>query len=162
MGIYMKFGTPPIKGDATQKGYEGWINLHHFDWGLERKFAQNQTGRAFNREAAQAEMRECKVKKAADSSSGVLLQTATTQFKGQPCEIAFVRTGNPGDWYLKFKLTDALIANLDIGLQGGERPVETITLNFTEVEIHTKTLNESNDGEDPLMISYDAATGEGS
>jgi type VI secretion system secreted protein Hcp len=160
MGIYMKFGN--IQGDATQKGYEGWINLNHFDWGLERKFAPSHTGRGFNREAAQAEIHECTVKKSADASSGMLLQTATTEFKGQPCEIAFVRTGNPGDWYLKFKLTDALISKLDIGLAGGERPVETITINFTEVEINTKTLNESNTGEDPLTVTYDAATGIGS
>jgi type VI secretion system secreted protein Hcp len=159
MGIYMKFGN--IQGDATQKGYEGWINLHHFDWSLERKFAEKQTGRAFNREGAQAEMHECTVTKAADASSATLLQTATTEFKGQPCEIAFVRTGNPGDWYLKFKLTDALIAKLSVS-GGAERPDETITINFTEVEIHTKTLNSTNDGEEPLMTSFDAATGIGS
>jgi len=161
MGIYMKFGN--IQGDATQKGFEGWINIHHFDWSLTRQFAPNQVGRAFNREAAQAQMHHCTVRKEADASSGMLLQTATTEFKGQPCEIAFVRTGNPGDWYLKFKLTDALIANLDVSTQGpSERPTETIALNFTEVEIHTKTLNETNTGEDPLMVTYDSATGIGS
>ncbi|HEY1795238.1 MAG TPA: type VI secretion system tube protein Hcp [Stellaceae bacterium] len=159
MGIYMKYGE--IQGDATQKDYEGWINLDHFEWSLERKFALDQVGRAFNREAAQAQMHHCLVKKAADASSGKLLQTATTEFKGQTCHIAFVRTGNPGDWYLKFKLTDALIANLDVGTQGNERPIESITINFTEIEIHTKTLNETNNGEDPLTITYDSATGIG-
>lgn len=161
MGIYMKFGN--IQGDATQQGYEGWINIHHFDWALERQFAPDQVGRAFNREAAQAQMHHCTVKKDADASSGLLLQTATTEFKGQPCEIAFVRTGNPGDWYLKFKLTDTLISSLNIATEGGgERPIETISLNFTEIEINTKTLNESNTGEDPLTVTYDSATGIGS
>jgi type VI secretion system secreted protein Hcp len=159
MGIYMKFGN--IQGDATQKGFEGWINLIHFDWGLDRKFAEDQVGRSFNREAAQAQILPCNVKKDADSSSGMLMQTATTEFKGQKCEIAFVRTGNPGETYLHFTLTDALIAKLDVATSGGERPVESLTIDFTELEIQTKTLNETNTGEDPMTITYDAATGIG-
>jgi type VI secretion system secreted protein Hcp len=161
MGIYMKFGE--IKGDATQQGFGGWINLHHFEWGLDRKFAGDQVGRAFNREGAQAQIRTCTVSKEADSSSGMILQTATTVFKGQPIEIHFVRTGNPGETYLKFKLTDALIKELDVSSSGGnnERPIETIVIDFTEVEIQTKTLNETNDGEEPMTITYDAATGVG-
>jgi type VI secretion system secreted protein Hcp len=160
MGIYMKYGD--IEGDATQQGYVGWINIDSFSWSLERTFAADQVGRAFNREAAQAQMHHCVVTKAADASSGKLLQTATTEFKGQTCEIAFVRTGNPGDWYLKFKLKDTLIANLDVATSGGERPEETITLNFTEVEINSKTLNETNTGEDPMTVTYDSSTGIGS
>jgi type VI secretion system secreted protein Hcp len=161
MGIYMKFAD--IQGDATQQGFEGWINVTHFDWGLERKFAEDQVGRAFNREAAQAQIQPCKVTKEADSSSGKILEAATTHFKGEPCEIAFVRTGNPGETYLSFKLTDALIKQLDVSAQGGQndRPTESITFDFTEVEIRTKTLNETNTGEDPMMITYDAATGVG-
>jgi type VI secretion system secreted protein Hcp len=160
MGIYMKFGD--IQGDATQKGFEGWINLTHFEWGLDRKFAEDQVGRAFNREGAQAQMGACTVRKDSDSSSGVIIQTAATEFKGQKCEIAFVRTGNPGETYLHFTLTDALIQKLDVATQGpNERPIEAITIDFTEVEIKTKTLNESNTGEDPMVITYDAATGIG-
>src|ERR1700691_4428851 len=100
-------------------------------------------------------------RKNVDSSSGSILQTATTEFKGQKCEIAFVRTGNPGETYLHFTLTDALIAQLDVATQGGERPIETIKIDFTELEIQTKTLNEANNGEDPMTITYDAATGVG-
>jgi len=159
MGIYMKYGA--IQGDATQKGFEGWINLNHFDWGLERKFAEDQVGRAFNREAAQAQIMPCTVRKDVDSSSGSILQTATTEFKGQKCEIAFVRTGNPGETYLHFTLSDTLISKLDVQTQGGERPIETIILDFTELEIQTKTLNEANNGEDPMTITYDAASGIG-
>jgi type VI secretion system secreted protein Hcp len=159
MGIYMKYGE--IQGDATQQGFEGWVNLSHFHWDLTRVFATDQVGRSLNREASQAQMGACQVKKEADSSSGQILETATTEFKGKPCEIAFVRTGNPGETYLSFKLTDALIKQLDVGMEGPERPTETILIDFTEVEIKTKTLNESNNGEDPMTITYDQATGVG-
>jgi type VI secretion system secreted protein Hcp len=161
MGIYMKYGN--IQGDATQKGFEGWINLTHFDWGLERKFSDDQVGRAFNREAAQAQMYQCTVKKEVDSSSGQIMQTATTEFKGQPCDIAFVRTGNPGDTYLQFTLTDALFAKLDVATQGpAPRPIETITIDFTEVSITCFSLNELNASAEKIVVTYNAATGIGS
>lgn len=159
MGIYMKYGS--IQGDATQQGFEGWVNLTHFDWGLDRHFAEDQVGRAFNREAAQAQIRQCTVRKDADASSGYIIQTATTEFKGQDCVIAFVRTGNPGDMYLKFTLKDALFATLDVAAQGQERPVETIKIDFTELAIECRTLDETNESEAPMAITYNAATGVG-
>jgi type VI secretion system secreted protein Hcp len=160
MGIYMKFGN--IQGDATQKDFEGWINLSHFDWSLERRFAEDQVGRSHNREAAQAQIHQCQIRKDVDGSSGQILQTATTEFKGQKCEIVFVRTGNPGETYLKFTLTDALFAKLDVAAQGQQRPVETIMIDFTEVEIECKTLGESNQMEERIIVNYNAATGIGS
>jgi type VI secretion system secreted protein Hcp len=158
MAIYMKYGS--IQGDATQEGFVGWINLDHFEWGLARQFAADQVGRSFNREGAQAQMGQCHVRKDVDHSSGEILKAATTGFKGEKCEIAFVRTGNPGEFYLKFTLTDAVFASLDIG-GGIERPQETMVLDFTEVEIETKTLDETNVTEEKIVITYNAATGVG-
>ncbi len=62
---------------------------------------------------------------------------------------------------MHFTLSDALIAKLDVATSGGERPIETLILDFTELEIQTKTLNEANNGEDPMTITYDAASGIG-
>lgn len=159
MGIYMKYGS--IEGDATQQGFEGWVNCHHFEWGLHRDFSEDQVGRSFNREAAQAKMGTCTLFKEADHSSGEFLKTATTAFKGEKCEIVFVRTGNPGEPYLKFTLTDALIAKLAIQSGSPERPIEQITLDFTEVEIECKTLDATNVSEETMRINYNAATGQG-
>lgn len=159
MAIYMKYAN--IQGDATQKGFEGWVNLTSFDWDLERHFAQDQVGRAFNREAAQAQMKVCRVSKEVDHSSGEILKTVTTAFKGEKCEIVFVRTGNPGEPYLKFTLTDALIANLEVALRGPERPAETLTIDFTELEIECKTLDETNTSEETMRINYSSSTGQG-
>jgi len=155
----MKYGT--IEGDATQQGFDGWINIHRFDWGLERQFAKDQVGRAFNREAAQAHVREIVVTKEVDNSSGALLEAASTGFKGEKCEIVFLRTGNPGETYLKFTLTDTLLQEL--ALSGGhpERPMEKLTLDFTELEIEVKVLDEANITEDTMRINYNIATGAG-
>jgi type VI secretion system secreted protein Hcp len=159
MGIYMKYGN--IQGDATQQGFDGYININSFDWKLHRHFAEDQVGRSFNREASQAHIDRCTVTKEVDHSSGELLQAAATGFKGQPCEIVFLRTGNPGERYLTFKLTDTLISSLSVSGEGEERPSETIVLDFTELEIVCKTLDESNVSEDEMHITYNAATGIG-
>ena len=159
MGIYVKYGN--IGGDATQQGFEGWVNCHHFEWALKRDFALDQVGRAQNREAAQAHMDCCKLLKEVDHSSGQWLETATTDFKGQDCEIAFLRTGNPGSPYLTFKLTNALVQKYVVTGTTTERPIETITIDFTKVEIECKTLLENNVDEETIRVHYDAATGEG-
>ena len=159
MAIYMKLGN--IKGDATQQGFEGWMNIESFEWGLERKFAPDQVGRAYNREAAQAHVKEITVSKEVDASSGALLEFASTGYKGEKCEIVFLRTGNPGEAYLKFTLENTLMQDLTVSSGSPERPVERLKLDFTELEIEVKVLDEANVSEDTMRISYNIATGQG-
>ena len=167
MGIYMRFDNGnPIKGDSTQQGFkgeDGWMNLTDFHWGLKRAFAKDQVGRALNREAAQAHVTEVTVSKDVDASSGALLEAATIDFKGKECEIAFLRTGNPGEKYLKFTLKNTLIKKLAVSSEGdNQRPKEELVLDFTYVDIEVKVLNEANRQEDTMHITYDIATGVGS
>jgi type VI secretion system secreted protein Hcp len=166
MGIYMRFDNGnPIKGDSTQQGFkgeDGWMNLTDFHWGLKRAFAKDQVGRALNREAAQAHVTEVTVSKDIDASSGALLEAATIDFRGKECEIAFLRTGNPGEKYLHFTLKNTLIKNLKVTGQGDQRPKEDLVLDFTHVDIEVKTLDEANIDGATMHITYDIATGEGS
>jgi type VI secretion system secreted protein Hcp len=166
MGIYLRFDKGShIKGDATQqnfKGEDGWMNLTEFAWGLKRQFAKDQVGRAFNREGAQAHVTEVTVSKDVDASSGALLEAATIDFKGKECEIAFLRTGNPGETYLYFTLKNTLIKNLTVSGTGDLKPKETLVLDFTYVDIQVKTLEETNIDGATMHITYDIATGEGS
>jgi type VI secretion system secreted protein Hcp len=161
MGLYMRYDNGSIQGDATQQGFEGWINLHSFRWGMSRAFTKD-TGRAFNREGAQAQVGRIVVTKEVDHASGQILKTACTEHKGKKVEIAFVRTGDPGDPYLKFTLTDTLFQNLQLsGPRDSVRPTEQITLDFTELLVETVVLKEDNTGEAPLKVTYSIATGLG-
>jgi type VI secretion system secreted protein Hcp len=161
MGLYMRYDNGSIEGDATQQGFEGWINLHSFQWDMSRAFTKD-TGRAFNREGAQAHVGRIVVTKEVDHASGQILKTACTEHKGKKVEIAFVRTGDPGDPYLKFTLTDTLFQNLQLsGPRDSVRPTEQITLDFTELLVETVVLKEDNTGEAPLKVTYNIATGLG-
>jgi type VI secretion system secreted protein Hcp len=166
MGMYMRFDKgSDIKGDSTQQdfeGKEGWINLTSFKWGLDRHFAKDQVGRAHNREAAQAHVKEVIVKKDVDASSGALLEAATIDFKGKECEIAFLRTGNPGERYLHFTLKNTLIKSLNVSNSGDGRPVEELVLDCTYLDIEVKVLSEANTPDGKMHITYDIATGVGS
>jgi type VI secretion system secreted protein Hcp len=157
----MRYDNGSIEGDATQQGFEGWINLHSFQWDMSRAFTKD-TGRAFNREGAQAHVGRIVVTKEVDHASGQILKTACTEHKGKKVEIAFVRTGDPGDPYLKFTLTDTLFQNLQLsGPRDSVRPTEQITLDFTELLVETVVLKEDNTGEAPLKVTYNIATGLG-
>jgi len=161
MGLYMRYDNGSIQGDATQQGFEGWVNLHSFQWGMSRAFTKD-TGRAFNREGAQAQVGRIVITKEVDHASGQILKTACTEHKGKKVEIAFVRTGDPGDPYLKFTLTDTLFQNLQLsGPRDSVRPTEQITLDFTELLVETVVLKEDNTGEAPLKVTYSIATGLG-
>ena len=132
MGIYMQYGD--IVGDATQAGFERWININSIQWpSIDRKGMRTETGRSRNREPGQPVMGQITVTKGFDHATGLLLKALCTVPQAKTCKIAFVRTDEGGECYLQYTLTDALLANLS--LQGTDRPTETWTIDFTEIEI---------------------------
>src|SRR5271169_4235947 len=105
MGIYLKYGD--INGDATQQGFEHWINVTNLGWSgcMKRVGMRTDTGRARNREPGQPTMANITVNKLFDHSSGLLLKALCTVPQAKTCEIAFVRTDEGGEQYLKYTLT---------------------------------------------------------
>jgi type VI secretion system secreted protein Hcp len=77
--------------------------------------------------------------------------------QAKTCKIAFVRTDEGGECYLQYTLSDALLANLS--LSGSDRPTETWTIDFTEIEIEVKQLDEANVAGKPFRYSFNSATG---
>jgi type VI secretion system secreted protein Hcp len=159
MGMYMKFGT--IKGNATQEGFERWINITDFQWGpAVKRDIKTETGKARNREMAQPHISNIKVKKEVDFASGPLYKSLVAVPEAKECKIAFVRTGPGGDndKYLEYTLTDTLLAGLDI-TGDGDRAHETWTLDFTELEVEVKQLTEANEALGPYHFKYNLAKG---
>jgi type VI secretion system secreted protein Hcp len=158
MGIYMQYGD--IVGDATQAGFEQWINITSFGWKncIDRKGMRTDTGRSRNREPGQPAMANIKVDKEFDHATGLLLKALCTVPQAKTCKIAFVRTDEGGEWYLQYTLTDALLANLDLD-SDEDRPTESWTIDFTEVLIEVKQLDEANVAGKPFRYSFNSATG---
>lgn len=153
MAIYMQYKG--IDGDATQSGFQNWIKIESFQFGVGRGIT-TQTGAALNREATEPSVSEVTVTKLLDKASGPLMQNVCTEKKGADCKIAFVSQGDPGEKYLEYTLTNTLISGLSIN-SGGDRPSESVSLNFTKVEIEVKPLATDNTAEGPFKFAYDIA-----
>jgi type VI protein secretion system component Hcp len=177
MGIYMKFGN--VAGDATQHvrsgsetnflldilrqgvgenvmatllGEADWIPLKSFDWGATRKI----TTRAGNGSSSQArgpvatDLQDVKVDKEVDGTSPELLEKFDKDTKGVDCTIVFVRTGDPAEIYLKYDLKNTLITEIHMsGKDKEDRPTETLTLTFTEIELTAWYAEQNNEAPGP-------------
>jgi type VI secretion system secreted protein Hcp len=140
MAIYLKYGSgPDIKGDVQPDNYKGYIALNSFQWGAGRGIDNTNSSDA-DRENTIPSVSEIVVTKDNDSSSTNLMRAALgvgDVSKGKDAEIHFVRTGTTGpEDYLVITLHKVLVSGWSCSSGGGDdsRPVETVTLNFTQVE----------------------------
>ena len=78
--------------------------------------------------------------------------------QAKTCKIAFVRTDEGGECYLQYTLSDALLAKLDL-TGDADRPREVWTIDFTEIEIEIKQLDEANVAGTPFRYAFNSATG---
>jgi type VI protein secretion system component Hcp len=169
MGIYMKFGD--VAGEATQRvqsntgvgsqvlrmvagsiaaallGDTGWIPLKSFQWNATRDI----TSRAGNGSSSGArgpvttDVHDVVVDKDVDGSSPDLLEKFDNDTKGVDCAIVFIRTGDPGEIYLQYRLKNTLIKSITHAGRE-DRPNEQLVFTFTEMEVTAWCAEEDNVG----------------
>ena len=140
MTAYMKFGDT-IKGDATLEAVKDWIIINSFQWKIDWAVT-TRAGTNGPRDAKNPNIGELTIKKDSDHSSRYLLDGITRNKyvspKGEDCIINFLATGQ-GDnidqmLYHQFTFYESLITSIQFDSQG-DRPIETMTLNFTGIEM---------------------------
>ncbi|QND55161.1 Hcp1 family type VI secretion system effector (plasmid) [Phyllobacterium sp. 628] len=154
MPIYLQIDG--IKGDATHETHKQWMNIEAIHWNVGRKMSTS-AGSAANREASEPTISEVVLTKVSDSSSTKLFQEAVSGSSGKLATIHLVTTDTPGQTYIEYKLTNTLIANYSIDSHG-DRPVETLRLNFTKLEVKYTPYDEKSNPQSPMIASYDLAT----
>ncbi len=158
MPIYMNYEG--IKGDVTESGHKDWIEVNSFQWGVGRAIG-SPTGRGMNREAAAPSVSEIVVTKPLDKSSNALLREAL-QGAGKKVTINFCKTeANKLETYLEIKLENVLISGFSES-SGGDRPSESISLNFTKVEYAQLTGDVTGKLGAANRVSYDLAAAKAS
>jgi type VI secretion system secreted protein Hcp len=127
----MKYGA--LDGEVTAVGYEKWIELHSFQWGVGRGISAGAGG-ASKREASAPSISEITVSKTMDSFSPLALKEAIGG-KGVSVKIDLTRTDAAGKHvaFEKYVLDGTMISGYSIS-SGGDRPSESISLNFTKVD----------------------------
>lgn len=154
MPIYLQIDG--IEGDATQEQHRRWTDIEALHWHVERNM-NTTAGSAANREASEPTVSEITLTKVSDSSTPKLFREGTSGSTGKAVKIHFVTTGNPGNTYLEYTLTNTLVAHYSVN-SSGDRPIETVKLNFTKVEMKYTPYDEDQSAKSPIIASYDLAT----
>lgn len=142
-----------IPGDTTAKGFEKWIHIESFQFGVGRAIG-TAVGKGVVREGSQPSVSEITVTKLLDTSTPKLIKAATVDRKGVKVKIAFVTSDSDPATYLEYDLTDTLISGYSTS-SGGDRPTETLSLNFTEFQISYTPTGEDNSSAAPGRFGYD-------
>jgi len=153
MAIYLHYEG--IEGQATHQEHSKWIDIGSVQWGIGRGIS-TPTGSTANREASEPSISEITITKTMDNSSPKIFTESATGRKGKTVKIHFVSTGSPGETYVEYTLTNTLISGYSIS-SGGDRPTESLSLNFTKIEFLYKEYGKDNKPTDSPRISYDAA-----
>jgi type VI secretion system secreted protein Hcp len=156
MAIYMKYTTPTIEGGVTTTGYTQQIEFSSFQFGIGRGVG-SPTGGSSNREGSTPSVSEIVLTKNLDEASGNLIKEAYSGAGKATAVISFVRTdGTGGVTYLEYTLTNVMLSGYSVS-SGGDRPSESISLNFTKIE--TKIIPQNSDGTagTAFPVTYDLA-----
>lgn len=156
MPIYMNYDSLAIKGDVTEASHKDWIELNSFQWGVGRGIS-SPTGASADRESSAPSISEITVSKAQDKSTPKLLNEAL-QGEGKTVIIDFCKT-DKGQLvvYLTYTLTNTMISGFST-TAGGDRPSESLSLNFTKVEFKSVPGGAEGKLASPESVTYDLAT----
>jgi type VI secretion system secreted protein Hcp len=152
MTIYML--VDGIRGSATAHGYEGWIELSSFQWGVSRSIG-TPAGGATSRERTIPTIGEIVVAKQSDLSSVGLLRYALGGALNRTFTISFTTTTVRPIEFLNYQLENVGLSQFSLA-SNGEIPVESLSLNFTRI---TETFTPTEPGSGgPQAVTYDLTT----
>lgn len=160
MPIYIDWASKAIKGGVTAKGFEDMIEVSSFQWGVGRGIS-SPVGSTADREASAPSVSEVTVTKVLDAASPKLLEDALRGNMDSKVIVHFVRTDkNALVDFLQVTLTNTGVSGHSFS-SGGDRPSESLSLNFTAVEFSNTPAGADTKAEAKTVISYDMTTATG-
>jgi type VI secretion system secreted protein Hcp len=159
MAIYMNYTN--ITGDVNSAGHENWVELGSFQWGVGRGITAADAGSNSDREGSLPSVSEIVVTKTTDSASPNLFRASCGKgpaATSQPCTIDFCTTdANNPQTYLQFQLDNTLVSGYSMS-SGGDRPSESISLNFTKITMNNTPETAATDSGTTDRPFYDLST----
>ncbi|MDO6498421.1 Hcp family type VI secretion system effector [Photobacterium sanguinicancri] len=153
---YLKYGD--IKGEATAEAYKEMITLLSVDWSVGREIT-SFTGTAQDREASAARLYDMTITKLQDSASTALFKEATIGM-GVQAVFHMTKQGKDGvEDIMNITLTDAMISSYAVSVQD-DRPIETITISYTQMEMNVMPSDDTNKKGDTLRYAYSGTKGQ--
>lgn len=159
MAIFVKYGA--LEGEATAKGYEKWVEVQSLQWGVGRGISSG-VGGGSKREASAPSVSEIVVTKTMDAFSPLALKEAIGG-KAVTVKVDLTQTDNSGKHvaYEKYILDNTLISGYSIS-SGGDRPSESLSLNFTKFDSEYLIVNDKFESKTTGHVMYDIALAKGS
>lgn len=157
MPAYLKLGK--IDGSVTAEGYENWIECGSFQWGV-GKAIDTPTGSAKDRACSTASISEVTLSKQFDKASIALFKSAVAGMgAAETAKIHICQSdGSKIVPYVQYELTNTLISGYSVS-SGGDRPTESLSLNFTKVQIKFTEGDPEASEANPVVAGFDIATG---
>jgi type VI secretion system secreted protein Hcp len=153
MPVYVQYGD--IKGNVTAEGHTEWVDASSCQWGVGRGIG-SPTGRSANREASAPSISEVVITKEMDKSSYRWLEQGL-QGEGVTCTIHFCKTdAGKLETYAEYILDNCLVSGYSVS-SGGDRPTESISINFTKIQFMFTEMGIANATADTPRVFYDIA-----
>ena len=160
MAIYMNFNSKKPAGNVTAKGYEDWIEVDSFSFGIGRSITM-EAGAMSNREAGRPSLSEVSVTKLLDASSGGLFKESVTGSEGITVLIDIVQTGTSTvQKYASYTLEECMVSSYSIGASAGGAPTETISLSFAKILADLSHADKTHKNKKNIIVGYDLTTAE--
>jgi len=121
-----------ILGESVDKGHPGWIEISSFQMEIARG---TQAGAATGSGAGKVAVSDILITKTTDKSSPTLKTAfaAGTHFKDAIIELSKPSGDGHTTVYYRVTMNDVFVSADRVGASGGERPTESLTLNFTKI-----------------------------
>lgn len=133
MAIYLKL-TPLVAGEATSAKAKGYIVLQSFQFGV--GVGVSMAVGSGNRETSLPSLSEIQVTKGTDIASTTIFESVCKRTNYKSAEIIFttmIGAGNE-ETYLKYNLENVIFSGYSLS-SGGDRPSESLSLNYTKVSV---------------------------
>lgn len=133
MAIYWQYEG--IDGEVTTSPYQKWIEVNSVQLGVGRSISMPLGGGVSKRESSNPSISEITLTKETDMTSPKIFEAALVGKMDAKSKIDFVRTKTGGETeaYLQITLTNCAISGYSAS-SGGDRPSESISVNFTKIE----------------------------
>ncbi len=147
------------KGESKVEGFDKYFEIQSFQVGCGRAISSARG--TSTREGNIVSVSEITVTKVSDKSSITLFEEALHGPLSRKVEIAFVRqgAGNKPVAYITIRLEGCGISGFSMS-SGGDRPTESLSLNFDKIEYEYNPVNDELSGS-PIKYSWDLAKATG-
>ncbi|UDL04782.1 Hcp family type VI secretion system effector [Marinobacter sp. CA1] len=146
-----------IQGEATAEQYKDMITVLSMDFNVHREISA-YTGTAMDREASATRLGDITITKLQDNASPDLFKEATIG-KGKKATFFITKQGEAIEEIMKIELTDAMISNYSVSVSG-DRPVESITISYTEMMMTVTPNDDKNNSTSPKVYGYSGLKGQ--